>query len=81
MSKRNAICQNKISHLLAYLFLKTDSTCVENKQQQQMRVLMNIKCHLEHFSVVSNVNGEHVRFLHVHCIKYIREHKKCQSEV
>jgi len=81
MSKRNAVCQNKISHLLAYLFLKTDSVCVEDKQQQQTRVSINIKCHLEHFSVTSSVSGEHVRFLHLHCIKYIREHIECQSEV
>lgn len=59
MSKRNALRQNKRSHLLAYLFPKTVSTCVEDKQQQQSRESMTTKCHLGQFSLTSNVSGKH----------------------
>lgn len=64
MSKRNALHLNKRSHLLAYLFLKADSTCAEDKQQQQNRESMDIKCNLEQFSVTFNGSGEHVSFFH-----------------
>lgn len=59
MSKRNALRQNKRSHLLAYLFPKTVSTCVEDKQQQHSRESMTIKCHQKQFSVTSSVSGKH----------------------
>jgi len=58
MSKRNALHQNERSLLLAYLFPKTISTYVEDKQQQHRRESMTRKCHWKQFSLTSNVSGK-----------------------